>query len=194
MTQEAAALPDASRAERDEAEGSELALAQARYRDWVTGHRLAAAFLTGFIATHMATIIGFWLPSIGLPELNWPSVNGALYLPGAGAGATFWTGAAFHYADGFMFTIMYVILLHPAMPWRSTALGNLAKGLLFGSVLAVISLIWMIPRVYKFPHAGFFSANLGWKVILAVFIWHWVYGFHVGVLYNPWERGRRRRR
>jgi hypothetical protein len=34
-------------------------------------------------------------------------------------------------------------------------------------------------------HPGFFSLNLGWKVILAIFLWHWVYGLHLGLIYNP---------
>jgi hypothetical protein len=47
--------------------------------------------------------------------------------------------------------------------------------------------------VYKVPHAGFFSANLGWKLVLAVFIWHWVYGMNVGLIYNPRAPRRMRR-
>jgi len=44
----------------------------------------------------------------------------------------------------------------------------------------------MIPRVY-FPgaHVGFFSHNLGWKLILAVYLWHCVYGLNLGMIYNP---------
>ncbi len=47
----------------------------------------------------------------------------------------------------------------------------------------------MIPRVY-FPAAdvGFFSHNLGWQLLLAVFVWHWVYGMHLGMIYNPSDR------
>jgi hypothetical protein len=72
------------------------------------------------------------------------------------------------------------------LPWRNTERGNLAKGLFFGTVLAIISCGFMVPLVY-FPqfHPGFFSLNLGWKVILAIFLWHWVYGLHLGLIYNP---------
>jgi hypothetical protein len=74
----------------------------------------------------------------------------------------------------------------PLLRWRSTPLGNVLKGLLFGTILAPISCLFMTPRVY-FPdgHVGFFSHNLGWKLILAVYLWHWVYGLHLGVIYNP---------
>jgi hypothetical protein len=77
----------------------------------------------------------------------------------------------------------------PLLRWRSTPFGNALKGLLFGTILATISCGFMIPRVY-FPHGqvGFFSHHLGWKLLLAVYVWHWVYGLHLGVIYNPSRR------
>jgi hypothetical protein len=193
MLEETLVAPAQALIEDERPEGSDAALALAGWRDWVTAHRLGAAFLAGLIATHMATIIGYWLPSIGLPRLDWNLINGAVYLPQVSKPMTFWTGGFFHYTDGLVFTIVYAVALHPAMPWRWTSLGNLAKGLVLGTALAVISCIWMIPRVYAVPHAGFFSANLGWKLVLAVFVWHWVYGLNVGLIYNPRSPGRRRR-
>jgi len=35
---------------------------------------------------------------------------------------------------------------------------------------------------------GFFSHNLGWQLLLAVFVWHWVYGLHLGLIYNRSDR------
>ena len=72
---------------------------------------------------------------------------------------------------------------------RANRVGNALKGLLFGTILATISCAFMIPRVY-FPSAdvGFFSYNLGWQLLLAVFVWHWVYGLHLGMIYNPSDR------
>jgi hypothetical protein len=168
---------------------ADAAKAVERWRGWVNEHRLAAAFLAALIATHLATVIGFWLPSVGLPRLDWPSTNGMVYLPHASSGVQFLTGGIFHYTDGLVFALLFAVLLHPAMPWRSTTLGNVLKGLTLGMILSVISCLWMMPRVY-FPHAhaGFFSVNLGWKVILAVFVWHFVYGLHLGVIFNPSDR------
>ena len=181
-----------------EAEGqpmSEVAAAQAHWRDWVTAHRLGAAFLAGFIATHIATIVGYWFPSIGLPKADFNTSNGLLYLgPGANAShsVVFWSGAMFHYTDGLIFAVLYAVAFHPAIPIRSTMRGNLLKGLIMGTVLATVVCVWMAPKVYAIPHAGFFSANLGWKFILAIYLWHWVWGAHLGVVYNPWERRRAR--
>jgi hypothetical protein len=193
MLEDRLAAPATASVEDEQLGASDAALARAGWRDWVSTHRLAAAFLAGLIATHMATIIGYWLPSIGLPRLDWNLINGAVYLPGVSKGLVFWSGGFFHYTDGFVFTLVYVIALHPAIPLPWSTRGNLAKGLVLGTVLAVISCIWMIPEVYAIPHAGFFSLNLGWKLVLAVFIWHWVYGLNVGLIYNPRSPRRMRR-
>src|SRR5260370_29777434 len=87
---------------------------------------------------------------------------------------------------GVVFAVVFALTLHHLLPWRNTELGNLAKGLFFGTVLAIISCGFMVPLVY-FPqfHPGFFSLNLGWNVILAIFLWHWVYGLFLGLIYNP---------
>jgi hypothetical protein len=175
---------------------SEAALALTNWRDWVTAHRVAAAILAGFVATHIATIVGYWFPSIGLPKADFNTSNGLLYLgPTAattGHPVVFWSGALFHYTDGIVFAIMYMLAFHPALPWRSSARGNLLKGLTMGTILAVVVCVWMAPRVYDIPHAGFFSFGLGWKFVLAIFLWHWVWGLHIGVIYNPWDRRERR--
>src|SRR2546428_449502 len=51
------------------------------WRVWITRHRVGAAILAGIVATHMATIIGFFLPAVGLPKLDWPSANGGVFTP-----------------------------------------------------------------------------------------------------------------
>src|ERR1700704_1204068 len=156
------------------------------YRTWVTGHRVSAALLAAVVATHMATVIGYWMPSIGLPQLDWNRINGAIYTPKATPDVQFLSGGFFHYVDGIVFTIVFVVAVYPFLKWRSTTFGNSLKGLFFGTVLATISCAFMIPRVYlPAGHVGFFSYHLGWKLILAVYVWHWVYGLHLGMIYNP---------
>jgi hypothetical protein len=160
-----------------------------RYRTWVSDHRVSAALLAAVVATHLATVIGYWMPGIGLPQLDWNRINGAIYTPKASPDLQFLSGGVFHYVDGIVFTVVFVVAVYPLLRWRSTAFGNALKGLFFGTVLATISCAFMIPRVY-FPagHVGFFSHHLGWKLLLAVYVWHWVYGLNLGMIYNPFPR------
>ena len=165
---------------------SEASGALDRYRTWVTDHRVSAALLAAVVATHMATVIGYWMPGIGLPQLDWNRINGSIYTPNLSPDLQFLSGGVFHYLDGIVFTVVFVVAVYPLLRWRSTTFGNALKGLFFGTILATISCAFMIPRVY-FPAAdvGFFSHNLGWQLLLAVFVWHWVYGLHLGMIYNP---------
>jgi hypothetical protein len=160
--------------------------AMAVWRAWVRDHPAPAALLAGLVATQVATVVGYWLPGIGLPQLDWNRTNGAIFTPGTSVSEQFLSGGIFHYLDGLVFAVIFAVGVYPWIPVGATALGNLAKALLLGTVLALISLLFMIPRVY-YPsyHPGFFSLHLGWKLVLAVFVWHWVWGLHLGLIFNP---------
>jgi hypothetical protein len=134
------------------------------------------------------------MPAIGLPQLDWNRINGKIYTPAASPDIQFLSGGVFHYLDGIAFSALFVIAVHPLLRWGSTSVANVLKGLVFGTVLATVSCAFMTPRVY-FPHldVGFFSHNLGWKMILAVYVWHWIYGLHLGVVYNAADMNARQR-
>jgi hypothetical protein len=178
---------------QDFAGGAKTEGAVDRYRAWVSDHRVSAAALAGLVATHLATVVGYFMPGIGLPQLDWNRINGAIYTPNASPDVQFLSGGIFHYVDGIVFTLVFVVAVYPLLRWASTPVGNALKGLFFGTLLATVSCAFMIPRVY-FPHAhvGFFGHHLGWKVILAVYVWHWVYGLNLGMMYNPLAQRRPR--
>jgi hypothetical protein len=159
------------------------------FRRWVTDHPVSSAILAGLVATHLATVIGYWMPGVGLPRLDWNRVNGAIFTPNQSPVVQFVSGGFFHYADGIVLSLLFALLMHPRLPGRNTPLNNVLKGLAFGTLLTIIALVFMVPRVYL-PHdgVGFFSINLGWKFLLAVFLWHVVYGLHLGAVYNPLPR------
>ncbi len=170
------------------AKDEERLVAVTAWRAWATRHRVWAALLAGLVAVHVGTIVGFWLGDFGLSRMDWPTANGLVYVPDASATTQFLIGGLSHYLDGIFFALVYAIALAPFLPFGSTAVGNLVKGLVFGTVLAVIALLIMTPLVYapaRESEAGFFSSNFGWSYIISVFIFHWVYGLHLGLIYNP---------
>lgn len=157
------------------------------WRIWVTRHPIAGALLSGFVATHVATIFGYWFPGIGLPQLNWPLVNGAVVLPKSSPVAQFVVGEVFiHGMDGVVFTLIFALMIFPLLTRHVSPLANLAKGLAFGLALATFSVGFMNPYVY-FSHegAGLFTTGFGWKVVFAVYLWHVVFGVNLGMMYNP---------
>lgn len=160
-----------------------------RWRQWSTHHPVISSMLAGLVGVHIASIIGFWMGDFGLVRLDWFTANGLVYLPEEdSAFAQFIFGGVMHYTDGVLFALLFAIALHPVMRWRNTEAGNILKALVFGTVLAVIALGVLTPLVYapaRGSVAGAFSSNFGWQYILGVFTFHWLYGLHVGLVYNP---------
>jgi hypothetical protein len=158
------------------------------WRVWVTRHPIGGALIAGFVATHIATVIGFWFKGIGLPQLNWPVVNGNVVLPaGTSTVSKFIVGEVFiHGLDGLVFTLIFAIILFPLMGSRVTPVMNMAKAVFFSLLLGTLSIGFMVPYVYL-PHAGagLFSTGFGWKTVTAIYLWHLAFGFTLGLLYNP---------
>jgi hypothetical protein len=159
------------------------------WRANVSKHRLGFALLAAVVATHMATVSGYWYKIIGIPVLGWPQFNGILLMGHTGSSANgaqqFWAGSVYHFLTGICFGLIYVFLVHPLIPIRNTFFGNIAKALLWGGVLATFSALLWVPRNFPEFHPGFFTNNLGWKTVIGIFIWHAVYGLHLGAFYNP---------
>jgi hypothetical protein len=152
----------------------------------ISRHPIAMAIVAGLVATHIATITGYWYHAIGLPAMDWPRANGAQLVPKTSELTQFIVGGVFHYGTGVCFALLYVLTIHPRLPWRDTTRGNLAKAMLFALGLAVISALIMVPLVfYPAYHPGFFSLNLGIKTVAGIFLWHIVFGIHLGAIYNP---------
>lgn len=155
----------------------------------ISKHRLTAALVAAFVATHMATVSGYWYKIIGIPVLGWPQFNGILLLAHPGSGGTgtqqFWAGAVFHYMTGICFALIFVYLIHPLIPIRNTLLGNLVKATIWAGVLATFSALLWVPRDFPEFHPGFFTNNLGWRTVIGIYIWHAVYGLHLGAFYSP---------
>jgi hypothetical protein len=171
------------------------------WRAYVTRHRLKVAIVGGLVATHVTTNMGMWYHGIfSLPDLNFNLLNGYLVFGNSamdpkGMSDPVWltlVGAAAHYAMGVSFALIYAFGIYPLLPVASTVVGNIAKAIIWGLILATLSAVWWINL---FPNlggpgvsAGIFMTNLGsdwWKWLVAVYLWHIVYGFNLGAFYQP---------
>jgi len=161
------------------------------FRSAVSNNRLVAALVAGVVATHMATITGFWYRQIGFTPgegyvtLDWPFFNGFLIMPGAEPHQQFLAGALYHTLTGISFSLIFAFLIHPLLPMKNTTGGNLIKALIWGGILALISALWWVPANFPEFSPGFLALNLGWRTTVGIFIWHLVYALHLGAFYNP---------
>ena len=151
----------------------------------VSNSRLSTALIAGVVATHMATITGYWYRIIGLPNLDWPRFNGMLLFPEGSDITQFVSGGILHTVTGISYALIFAFFIHPLFPWRNTVAGNLGKALVWGAVLAFLSALIWVPMLFPAFDPGFFSLNLGWRTVVGIFIWHAVYGVHLGAFYNP---------
>jgi hypothetical protein len=65
---------------------------------------------------------------------------------------------------------------------------NMTKACAFSVILlSTISAALLVPYVYfKGYHVGFGGIHYGgWKLVLAIYAWHLLYGVNLGTLYNP---------
>jgi hypothetical protein len=164
---------------------------------WSARHPIAALAITGAVATQVATTVGYFLPAVKLPSLPWPLYTGILDAPqsGYGTAGSFMAGEATHFLNGVVFAFLFGILLYDRLPFGRSTAGNMLKALAYGLILTLISAGVLVPYVYQ-AGKGYglfsFSGPLGWKLPLAILIWHLVYAVHIGALHNP-ARARRAR-
>jgi hypothetical protein len=156
-----------------------------RWRAQVTRHRVAFALLAGFLATHIATITGYWYPVWNWPKMDYGVLNGMILVPKEDPTTQFIIGMIAHYGTGMCFALIYAFLIHPLLPGPNSVPANVLKALAFGMLLATFACLMWIPGNFPQLHAGFFMHNLGWQTIAATYLWHVFYAVHLGALYSP---------
>jgi hypothetical protein len=152
---------------------------------YVNTHRLVGGLVAGFAALHIADMIGYWLPGIGLPKLDFAYFNGTILMPTAAGTPQWFEGHIFHTFNGIVFALGYALVIFPLLGKTLTTARNVGRGIAMGMVLATLSCLWWIP--YNFPdlHAGFMAHNLGWDVVLGVYLWHLAWSLALGFFFNP---------
>src|SRR5438128_9625006 len=89
------------------------------WRVFVTERPLAGALVAGFVATHLATVTGYWYHGLalhsgaGLPDLGWPAFNGGLLIGKESTVQQFWPGSVYHLFTGMAFSLVFALLLFP---------------------------------------------------------------------------------
>ena len=177
----------------------------ARWRQFVNERPIASLVLTGVIATQLGTYFGYVFPAVGLPVLPWPLYNGLLGttfadgLNGATATGTFdpvfatsaesfFTGNSLHFVNGIVFAILWGVFFRDGVPFKKTYGGNIQKGLLYGVIMTIISAGLLVPYAYV-PEQGYglflFDGPDGWKLPFGILVWHLIYGYFLGALWNP---------
>jgi hypothetical protein len=163
--------------------------AETAWRRWATRHRAAAAMLGGLAGVQIASLFGFWLGGIGLDRLDFDTANGAIFLPQATHVQQFLIGGLSHYMDGVFFGLIFAVAAWPLLPLPATRAGNLAKAMIFSTVLAIVAAFVVLPLAFG-PLYGrhndlLIAFHLGWKYAFSILIVHWIYGAHLGLIYSP---------
>jgi hypothetical protein len=179
----------------------------ARWQHFVDARPIASLALVGVIATQLGTYFGYVFPAFGLPVLPWPLYNGILGTtfadglsgavnPADGSfaanfvisGEAFFVGNSLHFVNGIVFAILFGILFREDVPIKNTHAGNIAKGLVYSVIMSIISAGLLVPYAYV-PNQGYgfflFDGPDGWKLPFAILVWHLIYGFFLGLLYQP---------
>ena len=72
------------------------------------------------------------------------------------------------------------------LPYNNT--GHVLSGLGYSGVMAVISAGFLVPYAYVVNQGtGFFlfDGPDGWKLPFGILVWHLIYGFFIGLLWQP---------
>lgn len=160
-----------------------------QWPQWVNEHRLAAALVAGFAATHIADMIGYWIRMFGfdITPLDFAGFNGLITGTNLKGDTQWLVGYLFHTMNGMVFALGYALLVFPRMGKTLSTGRNVARSLPMGLVLATLSLLWWmpgnLPRVGMDP--GFFSHGFGWETIVAVYFWHIAWSLGLGFFFNP---------
>ena len=173
------------------------------WQRWVDTRPIASLILVSVIATQLGTYFGYVFPAVGLPVLPWPLYNGILGTTIAdgfhGAVAdpafavsagSFFVGHALHFVNGIVFGILFGILAREMLPGKNTNAGSIGKGLMYGGIMTIISAGLLVPYAYV-PEQGYglflFDGPDGWKLPFGILVWHLIYGFFLGALWQPRE-------
>jgi len=81
------------------------------------------------------------------------------------------------------------VAVSPLLPLPATRVGNLAKAMIFSTILGLLAIFVVLPYVfgpvYGVHNDALLAFHNGWKYAFSVLLVHWVYGANLGLFYNP---------
>ena len=142
--------------------------------------------LGGFAGTVILTAGIFLAPAVGFPFIDVPHLVGGVL--SSDPTVALWLGFWLHFLAGaVLFPVLFGILWASGPGPMTGIVGDIIKGVVWGSVLWVISGLLMpvagwLNRLDPgvFEHPGFFAFALGWRAALALLVGHIVYGLAIG--------------
>lgn len=135
-------------------------------------HRLNP--LPGTVATFVALTIGYWLPGIGLPRLDFPLLNGNLLVPDTTAVSFAWTvGLAQTLGIGVLLGLMYGEWARERLPG-----GPATKGAIWGLVVGCVAGFTVFPLLYG---GGLFGSRWDTGTPMALVAWFLAWGATLGL-------------
>ena len=169
-----------------------------------TDNRLTAGLVAAFAATFLATMFGEWFFALGWVPFSFNTLNAEVWatnfqnLSGFFAVTAktslspdfvYFLGMFAHYGQGMMFGLIFALLVYPNLPGPMRTGNNLVKGLIWGWTLMLISDAFVMPLMYG---TGYFFSYWGsafklgqGNLIFDNFVWHSIYGFVLGMFFNP---------
>jgi len=128
----------------------------------------------GAVATFVALSVGYWLPAIGLPRLDFPALNGNLLVPESSGAAFAWTiGLLDTFALGMLAAVVYARWLRSRLPGH-----GVTRATIWSLVLMVISGLAAFPLLFG---AGAFGVAWGAMTPIALVLWHLAWGVTLGI-------------
>lgn len=165
-----------------------------------------SGLIAAIVATHIATMAGYWFGAVKLPAFGFNHLNGWIVFNflrppfdtfSNPTWIVFVVGGAVHYINGILWGLIFALVISPMMGrWSKrlapmTPTNNYLKGVIWGWALWIISsAVWMPLVAGSIPgiQVGAFLTNFGKIGVQAVFtnfLWHTIYGVNLGLLFNP---------
>ena len=136
-----------------------------------------AAVWGGLLATFVATVAGYWFPAIGLPSLDFASLNGNLLVPTDASIDLIWTmGLLQLFGGGVVVSLLYGLYVQRHLPGPGWL-----RGMIWGGVLCLVVGLTVLPLLHG---AGIFGSAWDGRTALSLIAWYLLWGCVLGIAYH----------